>query len=63
MKVYYRNSNSNIFTMDIKPDESLKEVAAKIQYKCGPNPCHVTVTLVTNVCDCGKRIEHLLLES
>ena len=49
--------------MDIKPDESLKEVAAKIQYKCGPNPYHVTVTLVTNVCDCGKRIEHLLLES
>ena len=39
------------------------EVAAKIQYKGGPNPCHVSVTMVTNVCDCGKRIEHLLLES
>ena len=63
MKVYYRNSNSNIFTVDIKPDEALKEVAAKIQYKGGPNPCHVSVTMETNVCDCGKRIEHLLLES
>ena len=30
MKVYYRNSNNNIFTVDIKPDETIKEVAAKI---------------------------------
>ena len=49
--------------MDIKSDEALKEVAAKIQYKGGPNPCHVSVAMVTNVFHCGKRIEHLLLES
>ena len=63
MKVYYRNSNSNIFTVDITPDEALKEVAAKIQHKGGPNPCHVSVIMLTNVCDCGRRIEDLLLES
>ena len=62
MKVYYRNSNKNIFTVDIKPGETMKEVAAKIQDKGGLNPCHVSVTMVNNVCDCGKRIEHLLLE-
>ena len=49
--------------MDIKPDETMKEVAAKIQDKGGLNPCHVSVTMANNVCDCGKRIEHLLLES
>ena len=49
--------------MDIKPDETMKEVAAKIQDKGGLNPCHVSVTMVNNVCDCGKRIEHLLLEN
>ena len=36
----------------------MKEVAAKIQDKGGLNPCHVSVTMVNNVCDCGKRIEH-----
>ena len=49
--------------MDIKPDEIMKEVAAKLQDKCGLNPWHVSVTMVNNVCDCGKRIEHPLLES
>ena len=49
--------------MDIKPDKTTKEVAAKIQDKGGLNPCHVSVTMVNNVCDCGKRIERLLLES
>ena len=63
LKVYYRNSNKNIFTVDIKPDEIMKEVAAKIQDKGGLIPCHVSVTLVNNVCACGKRIQHLLLES
>ena len=62
-KVYYRNSNKNIFTVDIKPDETMKEVAAKIQDKGGLIPCHVSVTLVNNVCACGKRTQHLLLES
>ena len=41
----------------------MKEVAAKIQDKDRLNPCHVSVTVVYNVCDCGKRIEHLLRES
>ena len=41
----------------------MKEVAAKIQDKGGLNPCHASVTMVNNVCDCGKRIEHILLES
>ena len=63
MKVCYRNSNKNIFTVDRKSDETMKEVAAKIEDKGGLNPCHVSVTIVNNVCDCGKRIEHLLLES
>ena len=63
MKVYYRNSNKNIFIVDIKPDETMKEAAAKIQDKGGLIPCHVSVTMVNNVCDCGKRIAHLLLES
>ena len=49
--------------MDIKPDETMKEVTAKIQDKGGLIPCHVSVTLVNNVCACGKRIQHLLLES
>ena len=62
MKVYYRNSKK-YFIVDIKPDKTTKEVAAKIQDKGGLNPCHVSVTMVNNVCDCGKRIEHLLLES
>ena len=60
MKVYYRNSNKNIFIVDIKPDETMKEAAAKIQDKGGLIPCHVSVTIVNNVCDCGKRIAHLL---
>ena len=63
MKVYYRNSNNNIFTVDIKPDDTMKEVAAKIQDKGGLKPCQVSVTMVSNVCHCGKRTEHLLLES
>ena len=41
----------------------MKEVAAKLQDKWGLNPWHVSVTMVNNVCDCGKRIEHPLLES
>ena len=49
--------------MDIIPDETMKEVAAKIQDKGGLNPCHVNVTMASNVCDCGKRIEDFLLES
>ena len=56
MKVYYRNSNNDIFTADIKPDETMREVAAKIQDKGGLNPCHVSVTMVNNACDCGKLI-------
>ena len=63
MKVYYRNSNKNTFTVDIKPDETMKEVAAKIQDNGGLNSCHVSVTMVNNICDCGKRIKHLLLEN
>ena len=41
----------------------MKEVAAKIQDKGGLNSCHVNGTMVNNTCDCGKRIEPLLLES
>ena len=41
----------------------MKDVATKIQDKDGLNPCHVSVTMVNNVCDSGKRIEHFLLES
>ena len=63
MTVYCRNSNKSVFKVDIKPDETMKEVAGKIQDKGGLIPCHVSVTMVNNVCDCGKRIEHLLLES
>ena len=40
----------------------MNEIAAKIKDKGGLNSCHVSVTMVNNVCDCGKRIEHLLLE-
>ena len=43
MKLYYRNSNKNIFAVDTKPDETMKEVAAKIQDKGGVNPFHVSV--------------------
>ena len=46
--------------MDIQPDKIMKEVAAKMQDKGGLEPCQVSVSMV-NVCDCGKRIEHLLL--
>ena len=63
MKVCYRTPSNNIFTVDIKPDETMKEVAAKIQYKGGLKPCHVSATMVNRFCDCGKRIEPLLLES
>ena len=63
MKVYYTNSNKNIFTVDIKPHKTMKEVAAIIQDKGGLIPCHISVTMVNNIGDCGKRIEHLLLES
>ena len=62
MKVYYRNPNNNIFTVDIKPDETMKKVAVKIQNKTRLNPCHVSITMVNNVCHCGKRTEHLLLQ-
>ena len=63
MKIYYRNRNKNIFTVDIKPDETMKEVATKVQDKGGLNPCHVSVTMVNNICNCGKRIDYFLLES
>ena len=63
MKIYYRNRNKNILTVDVKPDETMKEVATKVQDKGGLKPCHVSVTVVNNICNCGKRIEHLLLES
>ena len=49
--------------MDIKPDETMKEVATKVQDKGGLNPCHVSVTMVINICNWGKRIDYLLLES
>ena len=51
MNIYYRGY------------ETMKKKATKIQDKDGRNPCHVSVTMVNNVCDYGKRIEHLLLES
>ena len=41
----------------------MKEVAAKMQDKGGPKQCNISVTMVNNICDCGKRIEHLLLEN
>ena len=63
MKIYYRNRNKNILTVDVKPDETMKEVATKVRDKGGLKPCHVSVTVVNNICNCGKRIEHLLLES
>ena len=63
MKIYYRNRNKNILTVDVKPDETMKEVATKVQDKGGLKPCHVSVTVVNNICNCGKRIEHFLLES
>ena len=63
MKIYYRNRNKNILTVDVKPDETMKEVATKVQDKGGLKPCHVSVTVVNNICNCGKRIEHLLLQS
>ena len=37
----------------------MKEVAAKMQGKGGLKTCHVSITMVNNVCDCGKIIEHL----
>ena len=43
MKVYYTDSNKNIFTVDIKPHKTMKEVAAKIQDKGGLIPCHICV--------------------
>ena len=49
--------------MDIQPGKTMKEVVAKIQDKGGLKPCHVSATMVNNLCDCGKRIEYLLLES
>ena len=63
MRVYYKNSNGNVFTIDIQPHKTMKEVAAKMQDKGGPKPCNIIVTMVSNICDCGKRIEHLLLEN
>ena len=63
MKVYHRNPHNSIFTVDIKPDEIMKEITAEIQDKGGLNPCHVSVTMENNVCDCGQRMEHLLQES
>ena len=41
----------------------MKEVAVKTKDKAGLNPCYKIVIMVNNVCDCGKRIEYLLLES
>ena len=38
----------------------MKEVAAKMQDKGGLKPCNISVN---NICDCEKRIEHLLLEN
>ena len=49
MKVYYRNPNSNVFTVDIKPDETMKEIDAKVKGKGGLNPCYVSATMVNNV--------------
>ena len=63
MKIYYRNRNKNILTVDVKPDETMKEVATKVQDNGGLKPCYLSVTVVNNICNCGKRIEHLLLES
>lgn len=60
MRVYYKNSNGNVFTIDIQPPKTMKKVAAKMQDKGGLKPCNISVN---NICDCGKRIEHLLLEN
>ena len=52
MKVYKKIPSNNISTVDIHPDETMKEEVAKIQDKGGLKPCHVSVTMVNNVCDC-----------
>ena len=41
----------------------MKEMAAKMEDKGGLMPCHVSVTMVSNVCDCEKGIEYVLLET
>ena len=60
---YDKIPNSDVFTDDIQPDETTKGVALKIKDKGELKPSHVSVTMVNDVSDCGKRIEHLLLES
>ena len=40
----------------------MKEVAAKMQDKGGLTLCCISVTMVNNLCGCGKKIEHLLLK-
>ena len=35
----------------------MNEVAAKIQLKDELNPCHISVTMVNYVCDCGMERE------
>ena len=41
----------------------MKEIVAKKRDKDGLKPYHVSVTMVNDVCDCEKRIGHILLES
>ena len=48
--------------MHIKLSETMNKVAGKIQDKGGRNPCHLGVTMVDNVYNCGKSMQYILLE-
>ena len=41
----------------------MKEVAPKIQEKDDLKPCHVSLTMVNNVCNCEEKVEYPPLES
>ena len=62
MKIYFQTGNGSSFGMKVLPEDTMEQVTHKIQDKGGIKPCNVSLCIVDSLCNCGKTVNHLLLE-
>ena len=62
MEIYFQTGNGSFFGMKVLPEDTMEQVTHKIQDKGGIKPCNVSLCIVDSLCNCGKTVNHLLLE-
>ena len=62
MKISFKTGNGSFFGMDVHPEDTMEQVAHKIQDKGEIKPCNISLYMVDSLCNCRKTFKQLLLQ-